>query len=282
MTNDMRNKKHQLIELLLECPSVKDPQIRPSLPAQLPGYIAVAINASDNPVLHAVNIVDACMNHNSGLEYLLDALRFFDEKTIQFQNMDFADVRLHRQKTFLSYVLNELDLSKQASDLADFSEALEEKLDKPAVFLMDNVEKGLHAKGLDEEFWWHIRAMGQNCDRIRIGFCGTSRLSAGELEEESDALGKPSPFINALAEVELGPLNEEEARELISYSPKPFSPKDTNWILEHSRRWPVLLQLLCKARLAALEENAGAWKQTALDCMQSEQHSLASWFIKDK
>ncbi|MCP4700284.1 MAG: XRE family transcriptional regulator [Gammaproteobacteria bacterium] len=175
--------------------------------------------------------------------------------------MNFADARMQRQESFLSYVLNKLKLSKHASDLVDFSEILEEKLDKPTIFLMDNIEKGLNAKDLDDLFWGHIRAMGQNCGRIQIGFCGTSRLSADKFEEESIAVGKPSPFLNILAEIKLGPVSEEEARELIACSPKPFSPKDTDWILEQSERWPVLLQLLCKARLAALEENTTAWKQ---------------------
>ncbi|MCP4700283.1 MAG: hypothetical protein GY862_26040 [Gammaproteobacteria bacterium] len=190
--------------------------------------------------------------------------------------MNFTDARLLRQDSFFSYALNELKLSTQASDLIDFAAKLEDNLDNPVIFLMDNIEKGLAADELDEIFWGHIRAMGQNCDGIRIGFCGASCLSAHELQKESENLNKPSPFFNSLEEIKLGPLSEEEARELIACSPKPFSPKDTDWILEQSERWPVLLQLLCKARLAALEENTTAWKQTVSDNIKFHQHLLTS------
>ncbi len=66
--------------------------------------------------------------------------------------------------------------------------------------------------------------------------------------------------------VKLGPLTENEARELLKHTPQPFAEADVEWILENSGRWPALLQIWCDVRLQALkeEEQGEGWKNEGL------------------
>ncbi|MCP4702142.1 MAG: hypothetical protein GY862_35570 [Gammaproteobacteria bacterium] len=79
------DEKQRIVELLLECPSVQDEGSRNALLKQLPRKIASAVNADSNPKVHVLNIVDTCISYPGGLEALLDTLRFFDDKTVQYQ-----------------------------------------------------------------------------------------------------------------------------------------------------------------------------------------------------
>ncbi len=81
------NQKMELIERLLECPSIRNVKSRSILLRELPPHIAKAIKASDTPKVHVLNIVDTCMNYDKGIESLLELLRFFEANTIPFQNL---------------------------------------------------------------------------------------------------------------------------------------------------------------------------------------------------
>jgi formylglycine-generating enzyme required for sulfatase activity len=84
--------KKRLIELLLECPSFRDTETRSSLLKMLPHHIVNRIKVSNTIIEYAVNIVDACMDYSDGLTELFEAVRFFDEKTEQFQKLsDFLE-----------------------------------------------------------------------------------------------------------------------------------------------------------------------------------------------
>ncbi|MFO7678902.1 MAG: ATP-binding protein, partial [Chloroflexota bacterium] len=79
--------------------------------------------------------------------------------------------------------------------------------------------------------------------------------------------GLGSPFFNIFGYVAaLGPLTEAEALALIAHSPRPFSSEDIAWILQASGRWPILLQILCRERFLALEEDPPSmdWQEEAL------------------
>jgi hypothetical protein len=76
-------------------------------------------------------------------------------------------------------------------------------------------------------------------------------------------MDKTSPFFNIFGySLNLGPLKELEAHELILGSPRPFAEDEVTWILEQSRLWPVILQTLCQMRLTALEmgQSASEWQ----------------------
>lgn len=80
-------------------------------------------------------------------------------------------------------------------------------------------------------------------------------------------MGRSSPFFNIFGyTATLGPLTEPEARDLIGSSPLPFSADGIAWILAQSGRWPILLHILCRERLLALEdgEDDATWQAEGL------------------
>jgi 3',5'-cyclic AMP phosphodiesterase CpdA len=80
------HQKIVLRDLLLECPSFIDGNNRQFLVKNLP--FANAIQYSNDPNFHVMNIIDACMSyHDNGFKHLLDILRPFDGDTKQFKNL---------------------------------------------------------------------------------------------------------------------------------------------------------------------------------------------------
>ena len=150
----------------------------------------------------------------------------------------------------LRYILNELDLlPDNIFDWVDLTEVLNKSLSKPTIILMDNIEKGLQLPALDERFWWNMRFLANHGAKGNLGFCVFS-------DQPFDGFG------NTFNEFQLGPLIEEEARELLNSAPEVFSQVDTEWILEKSQCWPVLLQELCRVRLES--EGGDDWRQIGL------------------
>ncbi|MCK5521769.1 MAG: hypothetical protein KAI83_01425 [Thiomargarita sp.] len=54
--------KTHLVELLLDCPSMKDAETRKTIMSQLPPHIHDVIEISRHPKGQVLNIVNACMN----------------------------------------------------------------------------------------------------------------------------------------------------------------------------------------------------------------------------
>jgi len=174
--------------------------------------------------------------------------------------VDFENVRMRRPESFLRYVLKELQLPNDKSDdWTELAEILEDNIEKPTVILRDNIEIGLQLPDLDEQFWGHMRYLGNHVSEL--GFCVTSRHSLDELEKLAEELDKPSPLINVFGDIKLGPLTEAEARELLGCTS--LSKADAEWIIENSQRWPVLLQELCRIRLES--EEGEDWKKEGLE-----------------
>ncbi len=65
------NQKLNLADLLLNCPSIQDPDTRYILLKELPHDIAGTIKANDNSRVHMLNVVNACTKAD-GLNELLD------------------------------------------------------------------------------------------------------------------------------------------------------------------------------------------------------------------
>jgi len=63
---------------------------------------------------------------------------------------------------------------------------------------------------------------------------------------------------------------------LIASSPISFPDADVEWILAQSKRWPILLQILCRERLIALEhgETGDAWREEGLRQMEPFRYLL--------
>jgi hypothetical protein len=89
--------------------------------------------------------------------------------------------------------------------------------------------------------------------------------------------GYGSPFFNIFGEnIELGPMPENEARDLIANLLIHLDPHDEKWVLAQSRRWPILLQVLCREYFHAREsgETGKAWRKRGRQQMEAHQHLL--------
>jgi hypothetical protein len=187
----------------------------------------------------------------------------------QWVFIDFQDPRMCYQESLLRHILIELDMPvPEPSDLVSFMEILDSYLETPTLILLDEIGAGLASPDLDEQFWWGMRSLGSNHAGGKIGFLFTAHQPPEDILVNDD---KPSPFFNIFGHVlNLGPLSETEALELITSSPQPFESKDIKWILAQSGCWPALLQILCHSRLTALEEGRhdNAWQTKALRRMK--------------
>jgi hypothetical protein len=183
--------------------------------------------------------------------------------------VDFQDPRMSYQESLLRYLLVEMDLPvPEPCDFVGFMDVVDQYLEIPTLILLDEIGAGLAAPDLDEQFWWGMRSLGSNHAGGKIGFLLTAHQSPEEIILDDN---KPSPFFNIFGHVlHLEPLNQSEAQELIASSPITFAESDIEWILAQSGQWPALLQILCHARLTALEENKNdeSWKQEGLQRMR--------------
>lgn len=193
----------------------------------------------------------------------------------QWVFVDFQDPRMCQQESLLRYIINELNIPQpEPCDLINFMETVDQYLDIPTVILLDEITAGLASSSLDEQFWWGLRSLGSHHSVGKIGFL----LSAHESPDQMILTdNKPSPFFNIFGHVlNLGPLTEEEGRELINSSPLPFPESDIEWILKQTHCWPALLQMFCYLRLMALEEGEknNAWRKEVLDRMKPYQYLI--------
>jgi hypothetical protein len=140
---------------------------------------------------------------------------------------------------------------------------------------MDEIGAGLASPELDQQFWWSLRSLGSNYTQGKLGFLLTAQATPALLAHE---YGKPSPFFNIFGHtINLGPLSDPEARELIASSPRPFRPADVEWVLEQSGRWPALLQILADTCLTALENSQAddTWREEGLRRIEPYRYLLA-------
>jgi hypothetical protein len=179
--------------------------------------------------------------------------------------VDFQDARMGHRERLLRYLLTSLDMPiPEPCDLENFMDIVSLQLDSPTIILMDEISAGLASPELDQQFWGSLRSLGSNLTGGNLAFLLTSHEAPAQLAEEH---GKPSPFFNIFGHTfKLGALKETEALELIASSPYPFDQADINWIMAQSGCWPYLLQILCHARLTALEyqEAGDSWKREGM------------------
>jgi hypothetical protein len=180
--------------------------------------------------------------------------------------VDFQDPRLSTRAGLLRSLLTQLRLPLPAvCDLDHFMDVVGGQLRSPAVVLLDEMDVGLQRQEeLDDMFWEGMRSLATTQTRGQLAFVlatrGQPHLIAGQA-------GLGSPFFNIFGyTADLGPLTEDEARELITSAPVPFPEADVEWILAQSGRWPFLLQILCRERLAALEDGEAddRWRDDGL------------------
>jgi len=184
--------------------------------------------------------------------------------------VDFQDVRMRNRETLLGHLLAAMGLAMFSGGCAldDFMDIVSRELHTPTIVLLDEIGVALERyPELDIAFWESLRSLATNYTGGRLAFVLASHESPERLAHQS---GVGSPFFNIFGyTTTLGPLTEPEARELIASAPLPFPAPDVEWILVQSGRWPLLLQILCRERLLALEEGEAGddWRSEALHQM---------------
>lgn len=190
--------------------------------------------------------------------------------------VDFQDPRLHRREGLLRYLLHSLDMPiPTPCDLDYFIDVVSRRLRSPTVILLDEIGVALQrCPELDNDFWEGLRSLATNQVQGSLAFVMAAHEPPQQLAKDS---GHSSPFFNILGyTMTLGPLRETEARTLIANSPLPFSKTDSEWILAHSKCWPIHLQILCREHLMALEssETDSTWKEEGLHQIAPFRHLL--------
>jgi Effector-associated domain 7 len=190
--------------------------------------------------------------------------------------VDFQDPRMGSREGLLRHLLACLGLSMPTPcDLDHFLDIIYRNLHNPIIILLDEIGVALQRyPELDNSFWEGLRSLAACPTGGNLAFILAAHESPNQLASHSN-IG--SPFFNIFGyTTTLGPLTEPEARELIASSPIPFPAADVEWILVQSSRWPILLQILCRERLIALEDNESTdvWKDETLRQMSPFRHLL--------
>lgn len=159
--------------------------------------------------------------------------------------IDFQEANMCEAETLMSDVLQQLQLKvPQPCNLANFASVIKQRVNQPTVILMDELEIGLTAPGLDAAFWRNLRALGNNG---QLSFVVTASEPLTKLARE---FGEVMPFFRLFGHtLHLEALTEEEARELLAHSPQPLSAQEVEEMLDESGCWPEPLQMLCDERL---------------------------------
>jgi hypothetical protein len=180
--------------------------------------------------------------------------------------VDLRDSRLGSPKPLLSHILQQCGLPTQKKcTLEVFGRLVRERLPLPAVILLDNIDVAVEHYGrLDYEFWVGLSSIALNDAAGQMAFIVAGQEPPAQMARHP-VVGS-SFFTSIVTSVELGPLAEQEALELIEASPVPFALRDVAWMLVHSGLEPMPLQLMCRERLQALEagEEGDGWREEAL------------------
>jgi energy-coupling factor transporter ATP-binding protein EcfA2 len=183
--------------------------------------------------------------------------------------VDFNDPLVWSKEGFFRHLLKELFNMQTPPncDLFHFREIIKQHQRAPTFILLDNVDVGLSQPDLDISFWSGLRSICTNDVDGKLAFLITLPQVP---EQAAQAYGKPSPFFNVFGQVlRLGPLLEDEARELLQFGAShaaSLAGDDIDWILEQSGRCPMLLQKMCYCRFQALSEGkaAAVWQEECL------------------
>jgi len=190
--------------------------------------------------------------------------------------VDFQDTRLGSRAGLLRHLLRSLSLPVPIPcDLDRFMEVMSRGLRTPTVILLDEIEVALQRyPELDDPFWEGLRSLASHAVTGNLAFVLAAGSSPAHLAHHSYL---SSPFFNSFGyTATLGPLTVPEAQALVASAPQPFSAADAEWLLAHSDRWPLLLHILCRERLVALEEGAtdAAWQKEGLRQTTPFRHLL--------
>jgi hypothetical protein len=197
-------------------------------------------------------------------------------QTYRWLHIDFLDSRMRQQKPFLRSLLTGWGLSAPDSCSLDhfLDMAGEHSWPHPCIVLLDEIGAALTASDFDQALWWGLRALlNSDVTDGKLAFLVAGHASPEQLAKDA---GKVSPFFNMFNVLNLGPFIEAEAKELIATAPIPFPAADIAWILQQSRCWPLLVQILCQERLLGLEEadSRDRWQEESLRRLEPYRYLL--------
>ena len=168
--------------------------------------------------------------------------------------VDFQDPRMGSRENLMRHLLQEMELPvSNRCDIETFLDTVSEALSDPTIILFDEIGVAIERyPDLDDAFWESLRSLATNQVNGNLAFILASHAAPDNLAQHS---GLGSPFFNIFGySATLGAMSEDEARQLIAASPIPFSEEAVEWILAESGGWPLLIQILCREHLLALEE----------------------------
>jgi hypothetical protein len=188
-------------------------------------------------------------------------------ETYRWSFVDFQDARMAQRERLLRYLLESMELPvPETCDLESFMDQVSGRVLRPTVILLDEIGVGLQrCPELDDEFWESLRSLATTQTGGNLAFVLATPESPIDLAHST---GHSSPFFNIFGyTTTLMPLTEPEARKLVASSPLPISESDTHWMLVHSHKWPLLLQILCYIRLFYLEDEflSDDWQEEGLE-----------------
>ena len=197
---------------------------------------------------------------------------------IKFVYIDFEDVLMRRERSLIRSLLKQMGLPMpEVCDLEGFMQIVATKLQQPTLVLLDHIGavfEGYRGQkedyDLGDPFWQSLRALTCNYTKGDLAFA----LSVNEFPQAlAQRHNRSSSFFTMFQMLNLGPLEDAEARALVASSPLSFPQEDLDWIWEKTRCWPRLLQIVCDRRLTALRNNPkdnSNWKELAI-------RDLAPW-----
>ena len=166
-----------------------------------------------------------------------------------FLLMDFQQERRLTTETFIQSVCRHLgeklgDRIPPGTVDYDGLVSVVEELERSGfrlILLLDEFDRVTRSSSFDADFFAFLRALGGHRN---VAFVTSSSRDLQELCHTQEIAD--SPFFNIFSTVQLGPLKEAEARELICLPSKdtPFPLDDhTDFILELGGLWPFFLQM---------------------------------------
>lgn len=180
--------------------------------------------------------------------------------------VDFQDPRMRSLNSLLKHLLTGLGLTPpETVDLDHFMDLCEGAIsERPTVIMLDELGAALMSPELDLSFWWALRSMINLAQSGGLAFLLAGHDDPVRLADQND---KTSPFFNIFNTIQLGPMSEAEARELIGSAPIAIEEPIVESILSESGRWPCLLQILCREYVESRQfgETGDQWRLAAVE-----------------
>lgn len=183
----------------------------------------------------------------------------------QWVFVDFQDPRMGTQEGFFRYLIKHLNFVQPVENsLSVFIDTLTKRIHSPTIIMLDEIQAAFMIPELDQQFWWALRSLCTNLTEGKLSFIVTSQRHLSELVLDD---GKPSPFLNVFGHVlHLGAFTAAEADVFLDHAPIDFSEDEKIWIVETSKRWPALMQILCNLRYEAeLDPDLEDWRSAAIE-----------------